>query len=92
VLDKSGAPTSGHVAWPEGLQPVPWPPYSPELNPGERWCKELREPLSNQVPDRLEALEASLTKALRQYGDYPLEQVHLIAYPWWRNGAQYITS
>jgi len=92
VLDNSGAHTSGQVSWPEGLQPVHLPPYRPELNPGERWFKELREPLSNQVHESLEALETSLTKALRHYWDQPLALVRLTAYPWWRQGLQYITT
>jgi hypothetical protein len=48
-LANSGAHTSGRVRWPDGLAPVPLPASSPELNPGERWCKELREPLSNDT-------------------------------------------
>ncbi len=50
VLDNSGAHTSGHVRWPDGLAPVYLPPYSPEINPGERWFNELREPLSSRIP------------------------------------------
>ena len=41
VLDNSGAHTSRQVAWPAGIEPVPLPAYSPELNPGERLFKEL---------------------------------------------------
>jgi putative transposase len=92
VLDNSGAHTSGHVRWPEGLAPVYLPPYSPELNPGERWFKELREPLSNQIHDHLDTLEASRTQALRPYWEHPLALVQLTAYPWWRRGVEFITT
>lgn len=92
VLDNSGAHTSHRVTWPEGIEPVPLPPYSPELNPGERWFKELREPLSNQVYDHLETLEAALTQALRPYWQHPSSLVQLTAYPWWREGVQHITT
>ena len=91
-LDNSGAHTSGHVSWPSVLEPVHLPSYSPELNPGERWFKELREPLSNQVHESLEALETSLTKALRPYWEHPLALVQLTAYPWWRDGVEYSTT
>jgi hypothetical protein len=88
VLDNSGAHTSARVRWPDGIQPMHLPAYSPELNPGERWFKELREPLSNHVHDSLESLETSLTQALREYWEHPLALVQLTAYPWWRQGVE----
>jgi transposase len=92
VLDNSGAHTSGHVAWPDGITPMPLPAYSPELNPGERWFKELREPLANQVHHSVEALEEALTAALRFYWGHPEALAQLTAYPWWREGSRYITT
>ena len=90
VLDNSGAHTSQHVTWLDGIEPVPLPADSPELNKGERWLKEVREPLSNQVHDHREALEASLTQALRPYWQQPSTLVQLTADPWWREGVQHI--
>ena len=92
VLDHRGAHTSRRITWPSGIEPVHVPAYSPERNPGERWFKELREPLANQVHDRLEVLETALIKALRPYWEYPETLVQLTAYPWWRVGIQYITT
>jgi hypothetical protein len=92
VLDNSGAHTRHHITWPRGIEPVPLPAYSPELNPGERWFTELREPLANQVYAHLEALEASLTQALRPYWEHPGSLVQLTAYPWWREGVHHITT
>jgi hypothetical protein len=80
------------VRWPDGIEPVPLPADSPELNPGERWFKQLREPLANHVHASLETLEASLTQALRRYWEDPLALVQLTAYPWWRHGVEYITT
>jgi transposase len=91
VLDNSGAHTSGHVRWPDGIAPVPLPAYSPELNPGERWFTERREPRSNRPYESLATLEASLTQALRPYREHPSALVQLTAYPWWRQGVEYIT-
>ena len=92
VRDHSGARTSQHVTWPDGIEPIPLPAYSPALNPGERWFKELREPLSNQIHDHLEALEASLTQAIRPYWQQPSRLVQLTAYTWWREGVQHIMA
>lgn len=92
VLDNSGAHTSARVRWPDGIEPLHLPAYSPELNPGERWFKELREPLSNHVHDSLESLETSLTQALRQYWEHPSALVQLTAYPWWQQGVETIKT
>jgi hypothetical protein len=92
VLDHRGAHTSSHVAWPDGITPIPWPAYRPARNPGERWCKEWREPLANHVHQSLEALEEMLTDALRFYWEHPTALVQLTAYPWWREGVRYITT
>ena len=43
VLDNSGSHTSGKVRWPEGIEKIPLPPYSPELNPVERVWEYLRD-------------------------------------------------
>jgi hypothetical protein len=45
--DNSGAHTSSHVTWLDEIAPIPLPAFSPGLNPGERWVKELRELLAN---------------------------------------------
>jgi DDE superfamily endonuclease len=92
VLENRGAHTSPRITWPDGSEPVHLPAYSPERNPGERWFQELREPLSNQVHDSLAVLETALTKALHLYWEHPETLVQLTAYPWWRDGIQYITA
>jgi hypothetical protein len=92
VLDNSGAQTSGHGAWPDGITSIPVPADSPELHPGERWFKEVREPLANQVYHSLEPLEEPLTAALQFYWEHPTALVPLTAYPWWREGVQYLTT
>src|SRR5918994_4989076 len=67
VLDNSGSHTSGKVRWPDGLEKIPLPPYSPELNPAEHWFEALRRIVANAIFDTLEDLEAALTEALRPY-------------------------
>ncbi len=40
------------------------PPYSPELNPVERWFEALRATLSNQLFATIDALDQALTQAI----------------------------
>ena len=84
LLDGSGSHTSDRVAWPPDLVAVHPPPYSPELNPAERWFEELRAALANRVFDSLEQLETALTKALRPYWTEPGKLSRLTNYPGWK--------
>ena len=59
------------------------PPYSPELNPAERWFEALRRVCANTIFDTLEDLEAALTEALRPYWQNPAKLQRLVGYPWW---------
>jgi transposase len=92
VLDGSGSHTSRRVTWPEGVEALPLPAYSPELNPAERLFEVLRGALANQVFDGLEALEQALTAALRPYWHDPARLRRLTAYPWWRDAVRTITT
>ena len=92
VLDGSGSHTSQHIRWPAGMHRLPLPRYSPELNPPERWFEELRKSLANRIFDTLTDLETALTETLRPYWDNPAQLVQLIAFPWWRDAVQSITS
>ncbi len=88
VLDGSGSHTSGAVQWPAGLKRLPLPPYSPELNPAERWFEALRRSLANRLFDTLDDLEHALTEALQPYWNDPTQLIRLTAYPWWRDAVQ----
>lgn len=41
VLDGAPGHRSGQVSWPDGIEALPLPPYSPELNPVERLFEEF---------------------------------------------------
>jgi transposase len=71
VLDNSGSHISGKVHWPKGIEKIPLPPYSPELNPAERWFEALRRVFANAIFDTLDDLEAALTEVLRPYWQIP---------------------
>lgn len=88
VLVMDGAPShrSGKVDWPKGVEPMPLPAYSPELNPAERWFKELREPLANRIFETVEAIGEALTEALRPYWQRPEKLARLTGYEWWMQG------
>lgn len=58
------------------------PPYSPELNPAERFFEELRPLLANRIFESLEALEDAITEILHKYWDNPQILQRLTAFPW----------
>jgi transposase len=84
VLDNSGSHTSTQVQWPQDMTPIRLPPYSPELNPVERWFEELRKSLGNAIFETKQKLEEALTKALEPFWHHPDDLRQLTGYPWWR--------
>ena len=83
VLDRAGAHISGEVTWPEGMSPLFLPARSPELDPAERWFREIRGVLSNVAHATLDVLAEAVTGALRPYWDDPRRLAQLTGYPWW---------
>ena len=65
------------------------PPYSPELNPCERFFEELRKDIANTVFSSLEEIEAVLTTALQRYWNNPKLLTRLTAYSWIRKAPKY---
>ena len=58
------------------------PPYSPELNPVERFFEEMRRSTCNQVFSTLEVLEDTITIAVNSWSKERLQQ--LCCYDWIR--------
>ncbi len=83
VLDGAGSHRSGDVHWPQTVDTVRLPPYSPELNPAEQVFRYLRARLSNQLFGSLDALESALTSALERFWEQPQTLQSLTGYPWW---------
>lgn len=83
VLDGSGAHTAKDRVWPEGIVPLPLPPYSPELNPAEHIFQHLRSRLANQIFADLAALEEAIIAVLREFWDDPTILQHLTGFDWW---------
>jgi hypothetical protein len=90
VLDNSGAHKSGGVKWPERIEPLYLPSYSPELNPAEAAFRYLRAKLSNRVFEKLPELEAALTDALSEFWQHPATLKSLTGYPCWLQAIQHI--
>lgn len=83
VLDGAPGHRSGEVDWPEGMEALSLPSYSPELNPVERLFEELRARLSNQVFETVEAIMEALSEALEPYWEEPSKLARLTGYGWW---------
>ena len=64
----------------EGLTLIKLPPYSPELNPVERFFEEVRRSTCNQVFSTLEVLEDTITTAVNSWSKEMLQQ--LCCYDW----------
>lgn len=58
------------------------PPYSPELNPAERWFEELRKATANQLFETIEEQEKVIEEKLRELMDDRLAMRQLLGYDW----------
>lgn len=88
ITDNAPAHRKQAVAVPENILPLALPPYSPELNPVERWFLELRRALANRRFDALDDLHEALTDVLETYWQHPASLVQLSNFPWWRDAVE----
>lgn len=58
------------------------PPYSPELNPAERFFEELRKATANQIFATIEEQEEAIIKQLNALADNPTAMKRLTGYAW----------
>jgi transposase len=66
-LDNSGAHTAQRLRWPDNVRAVWLPPYCPELNPIERFWRDLKDDLAWQPFVDLEAQQLSVADLLQAY-------------------------
>ena len=59
------------------------PPYSPELDPAERWFEEFRRKLSNRTFETVALLQEALSRTLVPYWEDPALLKRLTGYSWW---------
>jgi transposase len=58
------------------------PPYSPELNPTERFFEELRKATANHIFKSIEEQEAAIEEKLRSLADDIKAMKQLLGYKW----------
>ena len=80
-MDQAGSHRSETMVWPEHIQPLLLPPYSPELNPVERPCSHLIQ----SALCHHHALDQALTQAL--HWEHTERLVQLTRFTWWRKTA-----
>ena len=71
---------------PARIHLLPLPPYSPELNPTEGLWDQVQDVTCNRRHDTLDALEETLTNALRPFWETPARVLSLIHH-WLRDQA-----
>jgi hypothetical protein len=59
-MDQTQVHRANTLVWPENLIPVFQPPYSPELNPAERFWQHLKSPLKGKCSQTLDQLREKL--------------------------------
>jgi len=83
VWDGAGAHTSTDLLVPDGIDLVPLPPYSPELQPAERLWPLVDEAVANRSFADLDALEAVLVERCRTLRADRVTIHDLTCYHWW---------
>ena len=82
LMDNGGAHHAKTLRWPARVVPVYLPAYCPELNPIERWWRELKDALSNQLFGSLAALRGCLDRELAAWHQDPVRLCSLTCYPY----------
>jgi transposase len=82
LMDNGGAHRAKALRWPERVAPVYLPSYCPELNPIERWWRELKDALSNTLYGTLDALRERLDAELAAWNHGPERMCSLTSYPY----------
>jgi len=83
VLDGAPSHRSEQIDYPENISSLKLPPYSPELDPAERWFQEFRGKLSNRAFETVALLQEALTGRLVPYWEDPALLKRLTGYSWW---------
>jgi hypothetical protein len=83
VLDGAPSHRSEKIDRPENISLLMLPPYSPELDPAERWFQEFRRKLSDRVFESVALMREALTQTLEPYWKEPALLKRLTGYPWW---------
>jgi hypothetical protein len=82
LLDNGGAHHAKALRWPPRVVPLFLPAYCPELNPIERWWRELKDAVANTLFASLDALRAHLDAELAAWTQAPARLASLTGYPY----------
>jgi transposase len=82
IWDNAQVHKSAAKCLPDDVMVIWLPPYSPELNPVERFFQELRRKIANRLFSSLEELENALVEAIQEYFQDKEKVKQLCAYPW----------
>jgi hypothetical protein len=80
VLDNGAFHTAKALQWPPNVAAVPFPPYSPELNPIERLWRDLKDQLADTMAQTLDDLSDSVCRLLQNYSQAALKSLTGFAY------------
>jgi transposase len=83
-MDNAGAHRAKRLRWPERLVPIYLPAYCPELNPIERWWRELKDAVANTLFGALEPLRTCVDEELQAWQHAPQRLHSLTGYPYIR--------
>ncbi len=84
--DNAPAHRKSDLSIPSNIIILNFPPYSPELNPVERFFQEFRRALANRTFDSLEQLHHALSHTLETF-TADKERLELLTnFPWWHFG------
>jgi len=81
ILDGAGAYRSGRISYGKPDKQL-LPPYSPELNPVERFFQELRRELKNKVYESYEEVEKAVEEIFKRYLRKPEAVKKLTNFHW----------
>ena len=82
LMDNGGAHRAKALRWPERVVPVYLPSYCPELNPIERWWRELKDAVANTLFGTLDTLRARVDAELAAWHHDPVRLCSLTSYPY----------
>lgn len=80
ILDRASAHTSATIV--ENIKLIHLPPACPELNPAERFFKELRKELKIRVFLSLEHIENKIRSILDKYFKNPDKVINITSFPY----------
>jgi len=80
VLDNGAGHKAKAVRWPSNVVPVFLPPYSPELNPIERFWRDLKDKLAALAAQTLDALSDAVCSVIQHYAPTTLHSLTSFPY------------